>query len=185
MNAVIKINSTSFEINKLITATQLFSQIKLSVSARLVLRCIVDYWNYKLGCAYPTQSTIAKCTGLTEVAVGKAVKELDNTGLIEKRKKNKRIYYYFTLKLLGYLKLTPKIIYVDTQKKLGNIPKSYYDNNILKDNENNVLNSLPQKISEEEQEANKKRMAEITVKAFANNPTFANIVADLKNKYGL
>ncbi len=91
----------------------------------------------------------------------------------------------FTLKLLGYLKLTPKIIYVDTQKKLGNIPKSYYDNNILKNNENNVLNSLPQKISEEEQEANKKRMAEITVKAFANNPTFANIVADLKNKYGL
>lgn len=181
--AVIRIKSTSFEINKLITATQLFSNIKLTVSARLVLRCIVDYWNFKLGCAYPTQATIAKCTGLTEVAVGKAVKELDNTGLIEKRKKNKRIYYYFTLKLLGYLKLTPKIIYVDTQTKLGHIPKSSYDNNILKDKENTFLNTPLEQKTEEELEEAKKQMAEITVKAFANNPKFAHIVANLKDKY--
>ena len=112
----VRVNTTSFEINKLITSEQLFSKIKLSVSARLVLRCIVDYWNFKIGFAYPTQATIAKATGLTEVAVGSAVKELDNKGLIEKEKKQKRIYYYFTLKLLGYLGLTPKIIYVNTQK---------------------------------------------------------------------
>ncbi len=188
--AVIKINSTSFEINKLITATQLFSNIKLTVSARLVLRCIVDYWNYKLGCAYPTQATIAKCTGLTEVAVGKAVKELDNTGLIEKRKKNKRIYYYFTLKLLGYLNLTPKIIYVDTQKKLGNIPKSSYDKNIIKDIKNISLNKNSQSFINEEQTQeseiiNAKQMAEITITKFANNPKFAHIVASLKDKYGI
>ena len=113
MKTTIKVKSTSFEINKLITSTQLFSSIKLSLSARLVLRCIVDYWNYKIGCAYPTQATIAKCTGLTEVAVGNAVKELDEKGLIDKKKQRKRIYYYFTLKFLGYLKLTPKVIYVD------------------------------------------------------------------------
>ena len=89
MKTAIKIKSNSFEINKLITTTQLFSEIKLSVSARLVLRCIVDYWNFKLGYAYPTQSTIAKCTGLTDVAVGKAVKELYQKGLIDKQKKEK------------------------------------------------------------------------------------------------
>lgn len=190
MDTVIKINSTSFEINKLITATQLFSNIKLTVSARLVLRCIVDYWNYKLGCAYPTQLTIAKCTGLTEVAVGKAVKELDNTGLIEKRKKNKRIYYYFTLKLLGYLKLTPKIIYVDTQRKLGNIPKISYEENIIKDIKNTSLNKISQSLINEEEIVeseiiNAKQMAKITIEKFANIPTFANKVKELKEKYGL
>lgn len=181
---IIKINSTSFEINKLITSTQLFSKLKLSLSARLVLRCIVDFWNYKMSCAYPTQLTIAKCTGLTDVAVGKAVKELNNIGLIEKQKKNKRIYYYFTLKLLGYLNLTPKIIYVNTQKNLCNIPNSFYDNNILKDNENIFLNTSQNSIIEDEL-ISPKQMAEITVKKFANNPVFYTKVAELKEKFGL
>ena len=97
-NTTIKVQTTSFEINKLITTTQLFSKIKLTVSARLVLRCIVDYWNFNLCFSYPTQLTIAKCTGLTDVAVGKAIKELDNKGLIEKHKKDKRIYYKYTQK---------------------------------------------------------------------------------------
>lgn len=48
-----------------------------------------------------------------------------------------------------------------------------------------IIASLHQKISEEEQEANKKQIAEITVNAFANNTIFANIVVDLKEKYGV
>lgn len=187
----VKVNTTSFEINKLITSTQLFSKIKLSVSARLVLRCIVDYWNFKIGFAYPTQATIAKATGLTEVAVGSAVKELDNKGLIEKEKKQKRIYYYFTLKLLGYLGLTPKIIYVNTQKNLCNIPQSFYDKNILKDFENTSFqnqSSLDEEQTKDEPQTEQitgKRFAEIAIERFKNNPTFSAIVTGLKEKYGL
>ena len=181
----IKVNTTSFEVNKLITSTQLFSKIKLSVSARLVLRCIVDYWNYKIGCAYPTQVTIAKCTGLTDVAVGKAVKELHNIGLIEKEKKNKRMFQYFTLKLLGHLNLTPKVIYIDTQKKLCNIHKSFYDNNILKDIENTSFNNQSFFPEEEQEIISPKQMAEIAIEKFKNNPSFAKIISDLKAKYNL
>lgn len=187
MQTFIKVNSTSFEINKLITSTQLFSKIKLSISARLVLRCIVDYWNFKLCCAYPTQNTIAKCTGLTEVAVLKAVKELDNKGLIEKRKQHKRIYYYFTIKFLGYLNLLPKVIYVNTQKKLGKIPQQNLGKNILKENENTL--SYP--LLNEETDAsdfegdNGLAMAKATIRHLSNNPLFAGKIRELKEKYNL
>lgn len=190
MKTTIKVKSTSFEINKLITSTQLFSSIKLSLSARLVLRCIVDYWNYKIGCAYPTQATIAKCTGLTEVAVGNAVKELDEKGLIDKKKQHKRIYYYFTLKFLGYLKLTPKVIYVDTQKKFGNIPQKCLDNNILKDIENtsfsNPFSEEECEVIEEETEEDRGLiMAKAMIKNLSNSPTFAKKIAEMKKKYQL
>ena len=190
MKSKIKIKSTSFEINKLITTTHLFSLIKLSLSARLVLRCIVDFWNFNIGCAYPSQATIAKCTGLTEVAVGKAVKELDTLGLIEKKKRQKRIYYYFTLKFLGYLNLTPKIIYVNTQTMLGNIHKSSLDNNILKEKENTLsslsneeVNSIEEDEIEEEDPG--LAMAKATVKYLSNTPAFAKKVKELKEKYNL
>ena len=190
MKTAIKVKSTSFEINKLITTTQLFSQIKLTVSARLVLRCIVDYWNFKMCCAYPTQSTIAKCTGLTEVAVGSAVKELDTKGLIEKKKQRKRIYYYFTLKFLGYLGLLPKVIYVNTQKDLGNITKNSLGKNILKEKENT---SFPQEDNPEDNEPEEELsdydrqliMAKAVVKNLSNSPLFAKKVKELKEKYNL
>lgn len=189
MKTSIKVKSTSFEINKLITSTQLFSSIKLSLSARLVLRCIVDYWNYKIGCAYPTQATIAKCTGLTEVAVGNAVKELDEKGLINKKKQSKRIYYYFTLKFLGYLKLTPKVIYVDTKKKFGNIPKKCLDNNILKNIENNSFSNPytedDEVIDEETEEDRGLIMAKAMIKNLSNSPTFTKKIAEMKKKYQL
>lgn len=188
VKTTIKIKSTSFEINKLITTTQLFSKIKLTVSARLVLRCIVDYWNFKLNCAYPTQSTIAKCTGLTEVAVGSAVKELDTKGLIEKKKQQKRIYYYFTLKFLGYLELLPKVIYVNTQKDLGNIPQNSLGKNILKEKENTSFPSFPQEDNPEDNEPEEDDglgFARATIKHLGHLPEFAKKVKELKEKYNL
>lgn len=182
-NSKIKVQSTSFEINKLITTTQLFNNIKLTVSARLVLRCIVDFWNYKLGCSYPTQLTISKCTGLTDVAVGKAVKELDMKGLIDKKKLHKRIYYYFTLKFLGYLNLTPKVIYVNNQNKLCNIPQYSLDKNILKENENTFSQTLSEEENEQEDEG--LAFARATVKYLSNSPMFAGKVKELKEKYNL
>lgn len=69
----------------------MFSKIKLSISAKLVLRCIIDFWNNKLGYAYPTQKTISTCTGLSNVSVFQAVKELEQSGLVKKNKKYKRL----------------------------------------------------------------------------------------------
>ena len=192
----IKVKSTSFEINKLITSTQLFSRIKLTVSARLVLRCIVDYWNFKMSCAYPTQTTIAQCTGLSEVAVGKAVKELNTKGLIDKQKRRKRIYYHFTLKFLGYLNLLPKVIYVDTQTKFGEIPQQSLDKNILKNNKNTpFLNSFLETENDEpeiedEYLTEEERgivMAKAMIKAFSktDNPIFRKKVKELREKYNL
>lgn len=195
MKTEIKVQSTSFEINKLITTTQLFSRIKLSLSARLVLRCIVDYWNFKMSCAYPTQSTIAKCTGLTEVAVGKAVKELDMKGLIDKEKRRKRIYYNFTLKFLGYLNLLPKVLYVNSQTKFGNIPQQRLGKNILKENENTSFSSSlsPEADSSELDDAEEPlsneeshlAFAKATIKHLSGNPMFAGKIKELKEKYNL
>ena len=195
MKTEIKVQSTSFEINKLITTTQLFSQVKLSLSARLVLRCIVDYWNFKMSCAYPTQQTIAKCTGLTDVSVGSAVNELYSKGLIEKKKHRKRIYYYFTLKFLGYLNLLPKVIYVNTQKNLGNIPQNFLGKNILKENENtsfsssltseadsSELDESEEPLSEEDSHL---AFAKATIKFLGHRPEFAKKVKELKEMYNL
>ena len=94
-----KINKSSFELNKLITTSRMFSKVKLSTSAKLVLRCIVDFWNNKLGYAYPTQRTISECTGLSNVSVFQAIKELERSGFIKKNNKYKRLRYEVTLKL--------------------------------------------------------------------------------------
>lgn len=187
-NTKIRIQSTSFEINKLITTTQLFSNIKLTVSARLVLRCIVDYWNFNLSCAYPTQATIAKCTGLTEVSVGSAINELYSKGLIDKKKQRKRIYYYLTLKFLGYLDLLPKVIYTNTQKNLGNIPKNSLGNNILKENENTFFSNSQEQESTEDDEPEEDShlaFAKATIKHLSGNPMFAGKIKELKEKYNL
>jgi len=186
----IKINTNSFQINKQITATQLFSNIKLSVSARLVLRCIVDFWNFKLGVSYPTQVTIAKCTGLTEVAVGRAVKELDTKGLITKDKKYKRNNYKLTLKLFGYLNLLPNSIYGHTQQNVVNTPVQDLGKNIIKNIKNTFLNSPSSSDaapddSEPETPITELEMAKITIKTLANSPAFAHRVAELKQKFNL
>lgn len=176
-----KTNTTSFEINKLITTTQLFSKIKLSVSSRLVLRCIVDYWNFKTGVAYPTQTTIAKCTGLTDVAVGYAIKQLLQQNIITVTKHRKRNYYSFTIYFFTCLNLTPKIIYGDTPKILSNIAQQSLDNNILKDNKNTAVSSLSPPV----EEFSPVEFAKITISKLEGNPLFKHKVEELKNKYNL
>ena len=113
-------------------------------------------------------------------------------GLIEKKKQRKRIYYYFTLKFLGYLDLLPKVIYVDTQKNLGNIPQQNLGKNILKDIENTSFPSFQnledenqtqeEEMSEEEQ---KLYMAKSVIKHLSNSPGFEGIVKRMKEKYNL
>lgn len=171
----IKINTNSFEINKLITTTKFFSQLELMLSSRLVLRCITDFWNYKKGYAYPTQKTIAECTGLSEVSVGQAVKELELKQVITKEKIHKRIYYRYTISFFGYLGLIPKVTLGDTISSFGNIPQAALDKNILKKNENTSLLITDEPLTEKER-------IELTIKAFENNPVFKKHVDELKIK---
>ncbi len=170
-----KINKSSFELNKLITTSRMFSKINLMMSSRLVLRCIVDFWNPNLGYAYPTQKTIADCTGLSEVSVFQAVKELETKNVLKKEKINKRIHYKFTLTCLGYLNLVPKVTYGSSQTCLGNIPEVSYDNNILINKENtSSSNSSEPELTEDE-------WKRITIKNLGNNPLFQRMLENLKS----
>ena len=173
----IRVNTNSFEINKLITTTRFFSQFELMLSSRLVLRCITDFWNYKKGYSYPTQKTIAECTGLSEVSVGQAVKELELKQIITKEKVNKRIYYRYTISFFSYLGLIPKVTLGDTISNFGNIPQAALDKNILKEKENtSFLNSSS------DDEFTELDRIKITIKAFEKNPAFKKCVDELKIK---
>lgn len=173
----IRINTNSFEINKLITTTKFFSQIELMLSSRLVLRCITDFWNYKKGCSYPTQKTIAECTGLSEVSVGQAVKELELKQIIKKEKINKRIYYRYTISFFGYLGLIPKVTLSDTISSFGNIPQAVLDKNILKEKENTFL------LNSSEITLDEKIKDELTIKNLGKNPLFKKHIKELKEKW--
>lgn len=163
-----KINKSSFELNKLITTSRMFSKIKLSISAKLVLRCIIDFWNNKLGYAYPTQKTISTCTGLSNVSVFQAVKELEQSGLVKKNKKYKRLRYEFTVKLWRYLNLTIDNFDVSSGKNLQNNTEKFTDNNIL--------------INKENRDMTKEEMAKIVIQNLGNNPIFKQKIAELKEK---
>ena len=182
-NKDFKINTSSFEINKLITVSNLFSKVELMLSSRLVLRCIVDYWNPKLGYAYPTQRTIARCTGLSEVSVGQAVKELELKQLIIKDKVHNRIHYKLSISFLWYLELIPKVTLGDTQSSLGNIPQGALDNNIIKEKENAFFNnSLSQEV---ESPMSEEEVAKVFINALGNNKAFKGKVKELKEKFGI
>ena len=161
-----KINKSSFELNKLITTSRMFSKIKLSTSAKLVLRCIVDFWNNKLGYAYPTQRTISECTGLSNVSVFQAIKELERSGFIKKNKKYKRLRYEVTLKLCCHLSIGRNNSYAQTVEELQNNMEETADNNILINKENN--------------EDVKKEVAGIIIKNLGNNPIFKHKIEELK-----
>ena len=113
----------SFELNKLITFSNLFSKITITLSSKLVLRCLADFWNANSGYTYPKQSTIQKCTGLSHVSVIAAIKELEEQGLIYTSREDKRIKYYFTLKFFTYLDGTPIGTLEYRLKNLRYLPK--------------------------------------------------------------
>jgi|GEM_PF-2771038 len=77
-----KINISSFDLSKAITFSGIFSKIKLSPSARLVLRCLVDFWNPEKGLVYPGQKKIAEYTGMTRESVNKCINELRKENLV-------------------------------------------------------------------------------------------------------
>lgn len=103
----VKANVTSFDLSKAMTFSKIFSKIKLSPSARLVLRCLVDFWNPAKGLVYPGQSMIADCTGVRRETVNKAIDELRKLGLIlTTGEAGERLKYYFTAKFFELLNIS-------------------------------------------------------------------------------
>lgn len=181
VNGIIKINTSSFEINKLITLKQLYNKVDLMLSTRLVLRCIADYWNNKLCYAYPTQKTIALATGLSVVSVIQAVNELQDKQLLIKQKQRKRIYYVFSSMFFNYLGLLPQGACSDASNSFSNMAQGSIQNNILKEKENTSLslsNSTDEPVDEVE-------FANIFIKRLGHLPQFKAKADAFKLKYNL
>src|SRR5699024_5467531 len=104
----------------------------------------------------PTQKTISSCTGVSNVSVFQAVKELEQSGLIKKNKKYKRLRYEFTVKLWGYLNLTIDNFDVSSGKNLQNNTEKFTDNNIL--------------INKENRDMTREEMAKIVIQNLGSNP---------------
>ena len=94
---------TSFDLSKRITTSRIFSKIKLSPSAKLTLRCLLDFRNHKTGLTFPKQTTIAEATGLTKASINKAIEELRKAKLILTVKYNGRLNYQLTNVFLNLL----------------------------------------------------------------------------------
>ena len=169
--------NTSFVINKYISTTGLFSKIELTPAAKLTLRAIADYWNYNMGIAFPTHSTLARNTGLTEFSIRKAVNELCDKKLITKTKKNKRFYYKFTATLFRLMDIEPKEPCGNTERKLRYIPQESCANNIIKENKNtSFLNSFY------EEECTETDKDKILFEKLKDNPAFASIIKGIKSR---
>jgi len=96
---------SSFDLSKAVTMKRFFSKVKLSPSSRLVIRCLIDFYNPQKGLVYPGQKTVAECTGLTERSIVSAVNELRKEGLILTTKKKNSLNYYFSNRFFEILGL--------------------------------------------------------------------------------
>lgn len=129
---------SSFDLSKAMTFSKIFSKIKLSPSARLVLRCLVDFYNPNKGLVFPSQKTIAECTGASENSVTNAINELRAERLILSTKHGAHLNYYFTnifFELLGIGVTNPKNCDSITPK-IGDKQHEYKQIN----NKNKILN---------------------------------------------
>jgi len=133
---------SSFDINKAITFKKFFAKIKLSPSARLVIRCLVDFWNPTKGLVYPGQKVIAECTGLTERSVTSAVEELRSCGLIYTTRRASGLNYYFSTKFFEALEFFEEKNSEYSGKKFGYKSEKIsdpYKEQIKEQKNNNVI----------------------------------------------
>lgn len=171
---------TSFEINKLISISGLFSRVKLPVSARLVLRAIADYWNYNRGEAFPTQKTLAYNTGLDERTVRSAVKTLLNENLLTAKLHKKRYYYQFsglfTLLITGKAESN----FINTGLTTLNKEDNSSANNIIKYYKNTSF-LIPEEAEEQEPLSEIERCT-MMIEQFKDNPALKPLVYQLTRK---
>ena len=116
-NGQTNINVSSFDLNKSITTKRLFTKIKLTASARLVLRCLVDFWNPNKGLVHPGQKIIAECSGVSLRSVNEAIDELrKNNIILTSGSTGEKLKYFFTPYFFELLEITQG----DTEIAQGN-----------------------------------------------------------------
>ena len=147
---------TSFELQKLITVNQFFSQISLSPLARLTLRALIDYYNHNTGKMYPSQIRLAADIGCWRQDASKAIRELKKIGLIISAGSiGKNNTYFFTEKFFVLihnnfsqkLSTNDNITAIRAENNLSDIPtgtcrKNGHDLSDIPTVKNNQTNNL-------------------------------------------
>lgn len=101
----LQINVKSFNLVRAITDKNLFSKIKLSPTARLVLFNLANMYNLKKGCCFPKIKKLILCTGATEKSIISALNELRNNNLIVSSRDDYKTNYYFTKNFFNILEI--------------------------------------------------------------------------------
>lgn len=127
-----KVEVSSFDLSKAMTFSKIFSKVKLSPSARLVLRCLVDFYNPKKGLVYPGQELISECTGVSSRSITNAVDELRKASLILTTKKGSNLNYHFSNIFFELVEVADH-----TRKNCSSSPAKIAD----KQHENNKINN--------------------------------------------
>lgn len=135
----LKPNVTSFDLSKAVTFSRIFSKVKLSPSARLVLRCLIDFYNPKKGLVYPGQELISECTGCSVRSVKSAVEELRNTSLILTVKNKNKLNYHFTNLFFELLEIALSGCKNSTSKSAKSAPSCHEQHETKQINNNSKI----------------------------------------------
>lgn len=135
----LKLNVTSFDLAKAVTFSKIFSKTKLSPSARLVLRCLIDFYNPKKGLVYPGQELISECTGCSIRSVKSAVEELRNFSLVLTVKNKNKLNYHFTNLFFELLEVAPTECKNSTNKGAKSAPSCHEQHETKQINNNSKI----------------------------------------------
>ena len=151
-----KTNITQFELSNQIFDYELFSKVKLTASARLVLIVLCRYYPK----IYPCQNTIANKTGLSVRSVINAISELKQKGLILVECNHNNVYK-FSSKFFELTKIADSTGKICTKQRaeIAHNKTNYKNNKKPFQNTNNEISYLnPEKTKKQiEQSKNLKK----------------------------
>jgi hypothetical protein len=90
---------------------------RLSSPAIRVYGVLLTYAHYMTGWSFPTVKTIARLSGVNKNLVYKALRELELTGLIEKRKAKKRFAFRNAYRIVAHPEVYPHLLPAPTWKR--------------------------------------------------------------------
>jgi len=83
---------------------------RLSSPAIRVYGVLLTYAHYKTGWSYPTVKTITRLSGVNKNLVFRAIRELELTGLIEKRKARKKFGFRNGYLIISHPEIYPHLL---------------------------------------------------------------------------
>lgn len=126
---------SQFTISKNVYNSGILSQIKLTMSAKLVLIALTNHYNPEKPDIFPSQQYIAEHLGISIKSVNRAIHELTQAGLIMYETKNVN-RYKFTAKFFAEIKMSVNYRQSDNQSMDKMTMKQIKE----KKNNNKVLN---------------------------------------------